>query len=246
LTDGVQAVREALHYGAAELLLVAEPLLQTLERGQPATAASAQLAALAQLLVVAEQFEIPVVSLTEAEDRQLTDAVSPQGIFAVCPKRHSTLAALSDVKLAVICVEVRDPGNAGTIIRAADAFGAAAVVFTRGSVEVENAKTVRASVGSLFHLPVVQQVTFDETVAWARDNGMRVLAADAAGSALTEVPLDAPTAWVFGNEAWGFPPDVLTMVDQVVAVPMYGKAESLNVATAAAICLYATATAQRR
>ncbi|MDR2620086.1 MAG: RNA methyltransferase [Propionibacteriaceae bacterium] len=244
LVDGVQATREALRYGDAEFLIVAEALCYALDHWEPGTLLPPQLRGVAALLTEAARRGVPVVSVTEAEDRQISDAVNPQGIFAVCPRRHFALSEVNDPQLVVICAAVRDPGNAGTIIRAADAFGADVVVFTSDSVEVENAKTVRASVGSLFHLPVIQDVPFETAAAWAKTAGMQLLVADTGGQMLTDVSLNAPTAWVFGNEAWGVTPDILAWADASVSVPMFGLAESLNVAAAAAVCLYATATAK--
>lgn len=186
----------------------------------------------------------------------MTDTVTPQGVVAVA---RNIDVALSDVipvdspeqakvSLVVICAQVRDPGNAGTVIRCADAFGADAVILSSDSVEVYNSKAVRASVGSLFHLPIVVGVDLAEAIDACRAAGMQVLATDgSAGSDLTDLgdQLARPTAWVMGNESWGLPVEHLALADQTVAVPIYGKAESLNLATAAAVCLYASASAQR-
>jgi RNA methyltransferase, TrmH family len=151
---------------------------------------------------------------------------------------------------------VRDPGNAGTVVRAADAAGAGGVVLSDASVDVHNPKCVRASAGSLFHLPVSTGVPLAATVDGLRDAGLAVLAADVAGSDdLDDLqdaaehgagPLSGPVAWLFGNEAWGLPDQVLAAVDAVVRVPVHGRAESLNLAAAATVCLYATARAHRR
>jgi TrmH family RNA methyltransferase len=148
----------------------------------------------------------------------------------------------------VVLVEARDPGNVGTIIRVADAAGADAVVLTAGSVDPHNGKSVRASVGSLFHLPVLTGLRIEGTAAALAGAGLQVLAADAAGVDLDDLDeaLGHPTAWLFGNEAYGLPPGLVSAADQVVAVPIHGKAESLNLATAAAVCLYASARRQRR
>ena len=152
------------------------------------------------------------------------------------------------MSLVVICAQVRDPGNAGTVIRCADAFGADAVILSSDSVEVYNPKTVRASVGSLFHLPIVVGVDLAEAIEACRDAGMQIFATDgASGTDLTDLgaDLEKPTAWVMGNESWGLPVEHLALADRTVAVPIYGNAESLNLATAAAVCLYASASAQR-
>ena len=145
---------------------------------------------------------------------------------------------------------VRDPGNAGSLLRCADAAGADAVVFAGSSVDPYNDKAVRASAGSIFHLPVVVGTTVPAAVARLKQLGFTVLAADGAAATtlddlLDSGGLDGRIGWVFGNEAWGIPDAEVRLADQVVAVPLYGRAESLNVASAAAVCLYATARAQR-
>lgn len=232
LVEGAPAVREALaEPGRVRLVIVQNPL-------RPAE-------------LLAGAGDVPVVVATRSQVAQLTDTVTSQGIFAVVRDQAVGLAELpKDPYLVVICAEVRDPGNAGTVIRCADAFGADAVVLTHGSVEHTNPKTVRASVGSIFHLPVTHGVRFDQVVGWARDAGLQVLAADAGGEDLDELAaageLARPTAWMMGNEAWGLPDELLAQVDRVVAIPMWGRAESLNLSTAAAVCLYATASSQRR
>ena len=151
----------------------------------------------------------------------------------------------------MLCAQVRDPGNLGTVIRCADAFGADAVLISSDSVDLYNPKTVRASTGSLFHLPVTVEVDLAEAVASARAAGLQVLGADGAGRDTVldlgdRGDLARPTLWVMGNEAWGLPPEHAALVDRLVSVPIFGRAESLNLSTAAAVVLYASATAQRR
>lgn len=177
---------------------------------------------------------------------------TPQGVVAVCRFIDVGLDELPwpDIRLLAVCADVRDPGNAGTVIRCADAAGAGAVVLTGSSVDPYNAKTVRASAGSLFHLPVVVAPAVKQSLATISSHGLVVLAADGGGSVslddLEPALLAGRTAWLFGNEAWGLPPELRVVADHVVAVPMYGGAESLNLATAAAICLYASAREQHR
>ena len=137
------------------------------------------------------------------------------------------------------------------MLRTADAAGADGVIFAGGSVDPYNSKCVRASAGSLFHLPVVLGAPLDEAVLALRGAGLRILAADGTArhtldEAAPAARLRQPAAWLFGNEAWGLPADVLALADEAVAVPIYGRAESLNLAAAAAVCLYASARAQRR
>jgi TrmH family RNA methyltransferase len=180
---------------------------------------------------------------------EIADAVTPQGIVARC---RSVVASLDDVPptpgLIVVCHDVRDPGNAGAVIRCADAVGADAVVLSANSVDPLNPKAVRSSAGSLFHLPVVVHRDHSEVVAELYERGLQVLAADAGGDVdLFDDRLDLtrPTAWVMGNEANGLTPHARGLSDHVVSVPIFGRAESLNLATAAAVCLYATARARR-
>jgi len=142
--------------------------------------------------------------------------------------------------------EVRDPGNAGTVLRAADAFGADAVVTTRGSVDPQSPMAARAAAGSLFHLPVVAGVPWPELAAALRERGLRLVGADPhAEASLDQAPLGEPVALVLGNEAHGLPDEVAADLDQVVRVPLAGRAESLNLAAAAAVLLYEAARQRR-
>ena len=226
LVEGPQAVREAVRCGRARQVL-----------------ATAEAARLYPDLAVGQW-----VRLAPGQVRDLTDTVTSQGIFAICPALDCSLdqALAGPARLLVICAQVRDPGNLGTVIRCADAFGADAVVVTSGSVDPTNPKTVRASVGSIFHLPVVAGVDLASAVATARAKGFTVLATDATGADLNSLAasggLDGKVAWVMGNEAWGLPAQDSALSDQVVRIPMWGQAESLNLSTASAICLYATAS----
>ena len=208
---------------------------------------------------------ITVYGVSEQNLATMSDTVTPQGVIAVARSIDVSLSDFlgtrkkdptaprrkherQDVSLVVICAQIRDPGNAGTVIRCADAFGADAVILSSDSVDIYNPKTVRASVGSIFHLPIVTGADLAEAIEACRAAGMQVLATDGdAETDLMDAALDLgrPTAWVMGNEAWGLPSEHLALADSTVAVPIYGLAESLNLATAAAVCLYASATAQR-
>lgn len=223
----------------------------------------------AELLAAARDRGARISLITDRAAAALSETVTPQGIFAVCPTVDVPLdvalsgAALSGAeapgaappgaaggspRLVAVLVGVSDPGNAGTVIRVADAAGADAVVLAGDSVDPHNGKSVRASAGSLFHLPIVVHRDVDEVLAALRRSGLRLLAADArAGADLETAPgLEAPTAWLFGSEAHGLPQAVRDAVDEVVAVPIYGRAESLNLATAAAVCLYRSAAEHRQ
>ncbi|MFD8232038.1 TrmH family RNA methyltransferase [Streptomyces sp. NPDC059696] len=241
LAEGPQAVREAAgHRTEAGATLV--ELFTTLDAAERhADIVGAARDAGARVHLAAEQV-IADISTT----------VTPQGLVGVCrfldTPFDEVLAARP--RLVALLANVRDPGNAGTVLRCADAAGAEAVVLTDASVDVYNPKAVRASVGSLFHLPVAVGVPVEQAVHGLRDAGVRILAADGAGDRDLDDELDkgtmgGPTAWVFGNEAWGLPEETRALTDAVVRVPIHGKAESLNLATAAAVCLYASARAQR-
>jgi TrmH family RNA methyltransferase len=210
-------------------------------------------------------------------------AMSPdtQGVLAVVHTRVRTLeealSALPAARLVAVLAHVRDPGNAGTVIRTADAAGADLVVLAGETVDIHNPKTVRSTAGSLFHLPVVTDFSLSYVTRTLRAAGLTLLAADGAGNLDLDVLLDdaasnrtngsssgngssdgngsstdglspqltSPTAWIFGNEAWGLSDADRALADAVVRVPIHGKAESLNLATAATVCLYASARAQR-
>jgi len=189
--------------------------------------------------------EITLCNSTVIE--QFSSTVTPQGMTAVVRMWDQNPDAIfhASAKLVVALTAVRDPGNAGSVIRVADAAGADGVIMSSDSVDLFNPKVVRSSVGSLFHLPIAIGQNLAETISTARSNGMQVLAADTGGVSLYgDVDLAKPTLWIFGNEAWGIPKEVLELVDHVVSIPIYGQAESLNLATASALCLYASATAQ--
>ena len=179
----------------------------------------------------------------------MADTVTPQGVVAVAAQFTSTLAEVVAAKprLVAILEEVRDPGNAGTILRAADAAGADAVIFSGKSVDPYNTKVVRSTTGSMFHVPIVSGVDLDEVVAAMHDAGLTVIAADVKGDDLLEhrAVLQLPTAWLFGNEAHGLDDAQLAKADRALRLPIFGRAESLNLATAASVCLYESAFAQR-
>ncbi|MCW2754560.1 MAG: methyltransferase [Marmoricola sp.] len=174
----------------------------------------------------------------------LAGAVAPQGLVAVCRFVDRPLEVVLRGQTVVICADVRDPGNAGTIIRTADASGADAVVLAGNSVDAYNDKTVRATVGSLFHVPLAIGVEPLDAIATARAAGYTVLAADGSGDLdlfSADELLAGPVAWLFGNEAWGLPAELAAAADHRIAIPLLGRAESLNLSAAAAVCLYASA-----
>ncbi len=197
----------------------------------------------------AESKRIQVQLVTEPVLKALSDTTTPQGVVAVCEQLDVSLDDVLEAKPTLIAflANIRDPGNAGTVLRAADAAGADAVIFSSNSVDVYNPKVVRSTTGSIFHLPIVIDVEIETAIEKFKAAGIQVFAANGGGEQIPDLKpevLQAPTAWVFGNEAWGFEQSTLDQVDREVAVPLYGAAESLNLATAASICLYASAFAQ--
>lgn len=217
-----------------------------------------------EIVAAARRHDVAVhLASAEVVDAMSRDA---QGVLAVAQTWQHGLEGLGRPRLVAALAQVRDPGNAGTVIRAADAAGAGAVVLVGPSVDIFNPKVVRSTAGSLFHLPVLRAASVTEAVSRLRAAGLQVLAADgraehdlddlldavdapggpASPDGASHVPdLRRPTAWLFGNEAWGLPPADLAEADAAVRIPLHGAAESLNLATAAAVCLYASARAQR-
>jgi TrmH family RNA methyltransferase len=196
---------------------------------------------------------VPVRPVTDRVLASFRDTVTPQGVIAVAELPHPDLAEVlgSTPRLVAVMEQVGDPGNAGTVIRTADAAGADAVIVTPESVDVWSGKSVRASAGSVFHLPIATECPIDNVVAQLRRQHCQVFATAADGEhdlddLINDTTLARPTAWVFGNEAHGLTSSARQAADQVIRLPLYGAAESLNLAASAAICLYASARAQRR
>jgi TrmH family RNA methyltransferase len=186
--------------------------------------------------------------VTERAAKALSETVTPVGLVAVCSLPDVTLAdAVADgPRLVAVAVEISEPGNAGTLIRIADAMGADAVVLAGHSVDPYNGKCLRASAGSVFSLPVVAEPDAVQVVSSLGEAGLQVLASTVDGEvSLDDARLDAPTAWLFGPESHGLPSELADMATHRVRIPMPGSAESLNVASAASICLYQSARALR-
>jgi RNA methyltransferase, TrmH family len=237
LAEGTQAVSEALRRPGTVIELIV---------------ADNSVGRHGDLLNAASSAGAPIAIASAPAVAELSATVTPQGLVAVCQMIDvSVVEALAGApRLALFCDQIRDPGNLGTVIRCADAFGADAVLVSRDSVDLYNAKTVRATTGSLFHLPLVVGVDLADAVKLGRESGLQAFGTDAAAAYkindLAESgELAQPTMWVMGNEAWGLPPEHQALLDRLVALPRYGRAESLNLSTAAAVFLYASATAQR-
>ncbi|HUB40631.1 MAG TPA: RNA methyltransferase [Streptosporangiaceae bacterium] len=232
LAEGPQAVREALRQPGVltELFVTGQGASRHPELSEQATGQG-----------------VAVHEVSGEIMAELAQTITPQGLLGVCRFVDVPLSALLTARprLVTVLANVRDPGNAGTVLRSCDAAGADGVIFAAASVDPYNSKCVRSSAGSLFHLPVVAGAQLADAIGGLREAGLQVLAADGSASRLLDTPggpdLTRPTAWLFGNEAWGLPGELLALADDVVAVPIYGQAESLNLAAAAAVCLYASA-----
>ncbi|MGV8886446.1 MAG: TrmH family RNA methyltransferase [Microbacteriaceae bacterium] len=237
LLEGPQAVGEALTY-RPELLIELFATPTALDK-YPAIAAGARAA------------DLEVEFVSEQVLESMADTVTPQGIIAVCRQFPTSLKDIlaGGPKLIAVLEEVRDPGNAGTIIRAADAAGADGVILTGRSVDLYNPKVVRATTGSLFHVAVAIAPELAPVLERVSAAGLQVIAADIKGDDLlvarTAGMLAAPTAWLFGNEARGLSDEHFALADRAITVPIYGQAESMNLATAASVCLYESAFSQR-
>jgi RNA methyltransferase, TrmH family len=237
LVEGAQAVREALRHARVHELFVTDAAADR----HP------------ELLAAARDARARVVPVTERAAASLSDTVTPQGLVAVCDLLDVAVAeALGErPALVAVCAGIADPGNAGTVIRVADAAGADAVLLAGDTVDPHNGKAVRASTGSVFHLPLARDRDAAAVLDGCRAAGLAVLVADAGGELdlhdpASDTVLAGPVAWVFGGEAHGVPADVADRADHRVRVPILGRAESLNLATAAAVCLYASVAAGRR
>jgi len=239
LAEGPQAVGAALAAGVAVEVLVSQSAHER-RAGEVAAADAAG---------------IPVHVVEDRAFESLVSARTPQGVVAVCTWAPATLTGLlaegpaspGSGDQVVLAHEMADPGNAGALIRVADAAGVGLVALSDRSVDPTNAKCVRASAGSLFHLPVVAAGDTAAALGVLRAAGHRVLAADVTAESVDLFDaerrglLAGGVAWLFGNEAHGLPAEILAEVDHVVRIPILGRAESLNLATAAAVCLYAAA-----
>lgn len=190
--------------------------------------------------------DVPVTVATDQVLAAMSETEHPQGVLAVCRFVDVELSTLpTDLRSVLVLHRANDPGNAGTMLRSADAFGADAVIFTKGSVDVYNGKCVRATAGSIFHLPIVAGAKLADVVEFLRRAGVRVRATEGrAPVSLEDIDLRVPSAWLIGTEAHGLDVAALEMADERVAIAMAGAAESVNAAVAASIVLYRSLVAR--
>lgn len=224
VVEGPKLVDEAIAAGAVEAIYLA-----------PGTTPPKGLAA-----------DVSVRVLQPGVLERVADTVTPQPILAICRSIDVSLGDVLDSTFVVVCVDVQDPGNAGTILRSAEAAGAGAVLFVGTSVDPSNPKAVRASAGSLFHVGVVSGGVPNDVLAQLGRRGLCRLGAGArAGTPLDAVDLTVPVALVLGNEAHGLPAEIDALLDDWVTIPMSGRAESLNVGMAAAVMCFEVARQRR-
>jgi len=232
VAEGVEVVRCGLEAGSVpESLFVAEGAQANRE--------------VASLVSATLERGSRVFPLAPGVADRVADTVTPHPVFGIFSMRDVEFAQVPRPTLAVACVDVRDPGNAGTVLRTCDAAGVDVVVCCAGTVDPYNPKTVRASAGSIFHVRLVVTADVASALEWFRAAGLTVYGTDANGTDYTSLDLGAPSAFVLGNEAAGLPAELLASLDGTVAIPMAGRAESLNVGVACAVLCF-EARRQRR
>jgi RNA methyltransferase, TrmH family len=226
LAEGIRVAEDLLASGLGVEFLLHASSVEDTERG-------------AALLSAARRQGIRTLAVSESEFARLADTQSPQGVIAVGEMRRWSLSEVvvaHDPAGVLVLDAVQDPGNFGALVRTAEALGAAAVFLLPGTVDPWNPKAVRAAMGASFRLPLVE-VTWDGAADWMRENSLAVLAADAGGTPLRS-PAPRRFALVVGNEGHGITEGTRAVADEIVSIPLRGRAESLNVTAAAAILLH--------
>lgn len=224
LAEGLRTVEEAVAFKAAQqIFYTATEDERTLK-----------------LLEQAASMQLKLTCVSEAVMKKIADTETPQGIIAVCRMQEQPLEQLlASGKLLLVLDRVGDPGNIGTMLRTADAAGVGGIILLKGTADIYAPKTVRSSMGSLFHVPVLSGVAEQEFIDNAKKAGYQLLvtALDGADN-LYQADLKGRLAFVMGNEAGGVSASLLQQADKRVFIPMRGKAESLNVAMAAGIVMF--------
>lgn len=230
IIEGIRLVREAIDSSAQlSLLAVSESFSQS-DEGK-------------QYLQSIEKYRIKVYRVNDKMFQEITQTQTPQGILGIASMGYFSLQKLlkerKENPFYIYCDGIQDPGNMGTIIRTADAVNADGVLLSRGCVDIYNPKTVRSTMGSLFHLPIVKVGDSDETLDYLKENGLVVLGGHLKASKYCyEIDMKQGIVIVIGNEANGISKEVVTKLDYLVKIPMPGRAESLNAAVAAGILMY--------
>jgi TrmH family RNA methyltransferase len=229
LVEGVRFVEEALNSAWPVEMLVYTRTFKEDGRGE-------------RLLTGAFNRGTALLEVEEPLFKELANTETPQGVLAVVEQRNNSLeelAAVAQPALLVLVDGVRDPGNLGAIIRSADAAGAGGVILLKGTADVYNPKTLRATMGSIFHLPVIQGCTAEAVIDYLNNRGIKIVAGEPrAKKAVYACDLRVPCALAVGGEAAGAGETMLAGAAEMARIPMPGRAESLNVAISAAILLY--------
>lgn len=231
VVEGSNSVEAAVATGAARDVFVTEAAAERF----------------GEILTTAGYMDVYVHPITDKAAKSLSDTATTSGIFALCADVLWSAGKIFGGKPRLVSIPVltSEPGNAGTLIRTSDAMGADGVIFAGETVDPLGCKVARSSAGSLFHIPVARHTGVKDVIGQSRAAGLQILATSVDGEAtLDEVDLTRPTAWLFGNEAHGLDTDVEALADTKVRIPILGRAESLNLASAASICLYQSARAQ--
>ncbi|MDZ7332597.1 MAG: RNA methyltransferase [candidate division KSB1 bacterium] len=192
------------------------------------------------LLNLASLKAIKVEKIEALDVRKLADTVNSQGIFAIVEQKkfHLDDVIRSGFEFGIVIDAGQDPGNLGTIIRTCDWFGVSAIFLGKGTVELFNPKVVRSTMGSIFHLPIVEQLDLCDWLPRMKQLGYSIFGADVNGTyAYHQVTYPRPLLMVIGNEHHGIRPKLYPYFDKLVKIPSYGKAESLNMAVAAALII---------
>lgn len=228
IIEGEKLLREALTYKASiSMVLFSQSFAENAKHDE-----------LAAILSISN---IPLYYAEDSVFKEVCETDTPQGVIAVVEKLEFNLdSIITKEELCIVFLyEARDPGNAGTIIRSADACGLDAVLVSKGSVDLYNGKTIRATMGSLFHIPVFQNLDTEEIISKLKESKVVTIGADPhSGKSCIELPYSKKTAIIIGNESQGINREIQAQLDLNVKIPMPGRAESLNAGIAASILMY--------
>jgi RNA methyltransferase, TrmH family len=236
IIEGFKLIEEALEYHRSFYLLILTEVASNSIEGDA-------------LMSKCDEANIPVYIGSDKVFAEVSEMDTPQGVLAVIYKQEQRIEEVIENKSFNIAIldEVRDPGNVGTIIRTADACGINAVILSKGCVDLYNGKTIRATMGSMFHIPVFTDVEIVELIIRLKSMGAMVLGADPHSNiSCIDTKVDGSTAIVIGNEANGLRDEVKAVTTKNITIPMPGKAESLNAGIAAAILMYEFAVRKKK
>ncbi len=198
-----------------------------------------------EVVQTAQKSRLKVFRISEQASKTLSDTKSPQGIYAVCDIPDLSLNDITVNSFAIVLDRISDPGNVGTIVRTAAAFGADVVISLAGSADIWSGKVVRSTAGAFAEVNILSGVTEEELLNWLESSGLESLALAGTGDTdLNSLQLDKPHVWLVGNEAGGLTKTLLDSSNKTVRIPMSPNVESLNAAMAVGICAFASFTSQ--